>query len=230
VSGTAHSICSLRVLLVGLSGSDGDVLAHVMSRARIAVERAATMTALLSRIAQVELDPPLVVYIDLGLLEAEDDELFFALRRALPGASWVALSPALDGEQAAHALGLGIPALPLPRNLDVLVELAQRLSALGTSRASTLPPHVSAAASSVGDLASALEAYALARGLSEKQRTILSLYLRGRDDKAIAAVCRCSVATVYEHWRRMAKKAGAAQKGDVVADFHRFLADGRALS
>jgi DNA-binding NarL/FixJ family response regulator len=171
-----------------------------------------------------------VVYVDLALLEAAGDELFFELQRALPSATWVALSPSLDGEQAAHALGLGIPALALPRNLDVLVELAQRLSAVGTPRASTLPPHLSAAASGVGDLASALEAYALARGLSEKQRTILSLYLRGRDDKAIAAACHCSAATVYEHWRRMARKAGATQKGDVVADFHRFLADGGALS
>jgi DNA-binding NarL/FixJ family response regulator len=202
----------------------------VMSEGRVDVERAATVTALRSRIARVELDPPLVVYIDLALLAAQDDEFFFELRRALPSASWVALSPSLDGEQAAHALGLGIPALPLPRNLEVLVELAQKLSAFDASSASTLPPRVSAAASSVGDLGSALEAYVLARGLSEKQRTILSLYLRGRNDKAIAATCRCSVATVYEHWRRMAKKAGAAQKGDVIADFHRFLADSRALS
>jgi DNA-binding NarL/FixJ family response regulator len=142
----------------------------------------------------------------------------------------VALSPSLEGEQAAHLLGLGIPALPLPRNLDVLVELAHKLSAFDASSSHTLALRGSATPNGVGELANALEAYAVARALSEKQRTILSLYLAGSNDKSIAAVCRCSVATVYEHWRRMAKKAGAAHKADVIADFHRFLAEGRPLS
>jgi DNA-binding CsgD family transcriptional regulator len=60
--------------------------------------------------------------------------------------------------------------------------------------------------------------------LSKQQRMILRYYLDGRNDKAIAELCGCSEATVYEHWRRMARKVGGAQKGDAIADFHRFLA------
>jgi DNA-binding CsgD family transcriptional regulator len=59
--------------------------------------------------------------------------------------------------------------------------------------------------------------------LSKQQRMILRMYLDGMSDKEIAQICRCSEATVYEHWRRMARKAGGSQKGDVISDFHRFL-------
>jgi DNA-binding CsgD family transcriptional regulator len=60
--------------------------------------------------------------------------------------------------------------------------------------------------------------------LSRRQRQVLELYLIGNNDKEIADSFRCSSTTVYEHWRRMAKKASGAHKSDVVTDFHRFLA------
>ena len=53
---------------------------------------------------------------------------------------------------------------------------------------------------------------------------MLELYLVGNNDKEIAEAFSCSGATVYEHWRRMARKANGACKSDVVTDFHRFLA------
>jgi DNA-binding CsgD family transcriptional regulator len=68
--------------------------------------------------------------------------------------------------------------------------------------------------------------FAALRGISAQQLIILKSYLEGKNDKEIADVCQCSGATVYEHWRRMAKKSGGSLKGDVVADFHRFLAGG----
>ena len=58
----------------------------------------------------------------------------------------------------------------------------------------------------------------------QERKLILREYLNGKNDKEIALSCRCSEATIYEHWRRMARKAGGSQKGDVIADFHRFLA------
>jgi DNA-binding NarL/FixJ family response regulator len=70
----------------------------------------------------------------------------------------------------------------------------------------------------------AFDAYCSARELSPRQKRVLQLYLRGDNDKEIAASVGCSEATVYEHWRRMARKAEGAQKADVVTDFHRFLA------
>jgi DNA-binding CsgD family transcriptional regulator len=75
-------------------------------------------------------------------------------------------------------------------------------------------------------LESVLISYAALRGISGQQLVVLRFYLEGKNDKEIADVCQCSGATVYEHWRRMAKKSGGSLKGDVIADFHRFLAGG----
>jgi DNA-binding CsgD family transcriptional regulator len=69
-----------------------------------------------------------------------------------------------------------------------------------------------------------LDIYCAMRALSRRQRQVLELYLIGNNDKEIADSFRCSSTTVYEHWRRMAKKASGAHKSDVVTDFHRFLA------
>jgi DNA-binding CsgD family transcriptional regulator len=68
-----------------------------------------------------------------------------------------------------------------------------------------------------------IAAYASSRRLSKQQSLILDLYLNGKTDKEIAELCACSGATVYEHWRRMAKKSGGRQKSDLIADFHRYL-------
>jgi DNA-binding CsgD family transcriptional regulator len=70
---------------------------------------------------------------------------------------------------------------------------------------------------------SLVAAYATSRRLSKQQALILDLYLTGKTDKEIAELCDCSGATVYEHWRRMARKSGGRQKGDLIADFHRYL-------
>jgi DNA-binding CsgD family transcriptional regulator len=62
------------------------------------------------------------------------------------------------------------------------------------------------------------------RSLSVRQRQVLEAYLIGNNDKEIASSFNCSATTVYEHWRRMARKASGQHKSDVVNDFHRFLA------
>lgn len=75
-------------------------------------------------------------------------------------------------------------------------------------------------------LESVLTSYAAHRGISGQQLVVLRLYLEGKNDKEIADLCSCSGATVYEHWRRMAKKSGGSLKSEVIADFHRFLGGG----
>jgi DNA-binding NarL/FixJ family response regulator len=75
----------------------------------------------------------------------------------------------------------------------------------------------------LGSLGSILEAYTELRAFSERQQLILRLYLNGQNDKEIAQELQCSESTVYEHWRRMARKANGAHKGCVINDFHRFL-------
>jgi DNA-binding NarL/FixJ family response regulator len=77
-------------------------------------------------------------------------------------------------------------------------------------------------------LETVLRSYVADRNLSDHQQRILRLYLEGANDKQIASQCACSEATVYEHWRRMAKKAGGFHKCDVIADFHRYLGGDRA--
>jgi DNA-binding CsgD family transcriptional regulator len=69
----------------------------------------------------------------------------------------------------------------------------------------------------------ALNIYCSMRGLSRRQRQVLELYLVGNNDKEIADSFGCSAATVYEHWRRMARKANGVHKSDAINDFHRFL-------
>ena len=69
----------------------------------------------------------------------------------------------------------------------------------------------------------ALNIYCSMRALSRRQRQVLELYLIGNNDKEIADSFRCSAATVYEHWRRMARKANGVHKSDAINDFHRFL-------
>src|SRR6185503_20489968 len=73
-------------------------------------------------------------------------------------------------------------------------------------------------------LPDALNEYCVMRSLSRRQRQVLELYLVGNNDKEIASTFSCSATTVYEHWRRMAKKASGVHKSCVVNDFHRFLA------
>jgi DNA-binding CsgD family transcriptional regulator len=73
-------------------------------------------------------------------------------------------------------------------------------------------------------LVDSLDVYCSLRSLSRRQREVLELYLVGNNDKEIADSFRCSATTVYEHWRRMAKKANGVHKSHVVNDFHRFLA------
>jgi len=68
-----------------------------------------------------------------------------------------------------------------------------------------------------------LNVYCSLRALSRRQRQVLELYLIGNNDKEIAESFRCSAATVYEHWRRMARKANGVHKSDAINDFHRFL-------
>jgi DNA-binding CsgD family transcriptional regulator len=73
-------------------------------------------------------------------------------------------------------------------------------------------------------LAGVIAAFSSHRRLSPRQRLILELHLSGQNDKEIAVALGCEVTTVYEHWRRMARKSGGTGKAEVVADFHRYLA------
>ena len=70
-----------------------------------------------------------------------------------------------------------------------------------------------------------LNPYAEVRKLSPRQHRVFRLYLEGKADKEIAHLLGCAVATVYEHWRRMARKAGGHNKSDAISDFHHFLGD-----
>ena len=101
-----------------------------------------------------------------------------------------------------------------------LARLAQRLAT--RSVAAAVDPETTRST-----LGQSLDGYCSLRSLSRRQKQVLELYLGGNNDKEIAETFRCSGATVYEHWRRMARKANGACKSDVVTDFHRYLAEAR---
>ena len=118
-----------------------------------------------------------------------------------------------------------MPSLTKPVSPFALTGLALRLSlGAGAAWPQRLAVGTGTAHAPGERLKSLVDTYAADRMLSKQQRMILRSYLDGRNDKAIAELCGCSEATVYEHWRRMARKVGGAHKGDAIADFHRYLA------
>jgi DNA-binding NarL/FixJ family response regulator len=162
---------------------------------------------------------PDLVFVDLDSCEGRVDVVSL-VRRTFPLASLVALARSLDDAQKARLLEQDVPSLIKPVSAGAFVGLAARLSRRQSA------PETSDSASlrrGTGRLDALLEAYSSVRGLSPQQRFILRLHLAGNNDKEIAFTCSCSEATVYEHWRRMARKAGGMHKGCVINDFHKFL-------
>lgn len=212
-----------RVLLISHDDPAGRSLLSGLEAATIEVEWARSLAELESRAARADAQTPALVFLDLELPDAAVEQLVPLVRTYFPKATTIALAAELSGESAAWLLSQGVSSLTKPVSPLALIGLALRLS-LGASTA--WPEQLaSGTARPPGErLESLIEAYAADRMLSKQQRMILRFYLDGRNDKAIAGLCGCSEATVYEHWRRMAKKVGGAHKGDAIADFHRFLA------
>jgi DNA-binding NarL/FixJ family response regulator len=213
------------VMLITIDGPAGRSLLSALEAATIEVEWARSLAELHTRAARADVGMPALVFLDLELPDAAADQLVPLVRTYFPTATTIALAAELSGESAARLLSQGVPSLTKPVSPLALAGLALRLS-LGAGAG--WPQRVAVGTGSVlapGErLKSLVDAYATDRMLSKQQRMILRYYLDGRNDKAIAELCGCSEATVYEHWRRMARKVGGAQKGDAIADFHRFLA------
>ena len=212
------------VLLVSADGPTSRSLLGALQAAMIEVEWARTFDELQLRAARDDVRTPELVFLDLELELADTSEQVVPLvRTSFPRATTIALIAQLTGECAVQLLGQGVASLAKPVCPNALTGLALQLS-LGASA-----PWASRAADGTvrpqgARLETVVDAYASDRVLSKQQRTILGLYLDGRSDKEIAQLRGCSEATVYEHWRRMAKKVGGVHKGDAIADFHRFLA------
>lgn len=126
----------------------------------------------------------------------------------------------------------GGPAPCVPRLRAVVVDLGPRLGIAGDSLRHfrdrfpgiAILVHHTASDLQGQSLASVLAAFSSTRRLSPRQRLILELHLNGQNDKEIAVSLGCELTTVYEHWRRMARKSRGTGKAHVVADFHRCLA------
>lgn len=155
---------------------------------------------------------PSLVLLDWELPGAAVGEPLGVLQELLPSATIVVLSEGLTGDDAAVLLSRGVPSIHKPVHPFVLSTLALDLA---TESAPI--------AGGVIGFEHLVAAYAASRRLSKQQALILDLYLNGKSDKEIAELCACAGATVYEHWRRMARKSGGRQKSDLIADFHRYL-------
>jgi DNA-binding NarL/FixJ family response regulator len=207
------------VLLIAVEDPGWAPLLDAMEAASLAVEWARSLGELQSRAARDDVRTPQLVFLDLEFPAAATEQLVRLVREHFPLATTVALAAKLTGEVAARLLSQGVPSLTKPVSPLALTGLALRLS-LGPGSPWSTRPWTARPGSRLESIASA---YAVGRVLSKQQQMILRLYLDGKNDKEIAEICRCSEATVYEHWRRMARKAGGSQKGDVITDFHRFL-------
>ncbi|HEY7373282.1 MAG TPA: LuxR C-terminal-related transcriptional regulator, partial [Polyangia bacterium] len=147
-----------------------------------------------------------------------------ALEEATVPVEWVTTPSALRSrlnraDLPRPALVMVLPSRETPLRPSDLARVALQLT---TDAGGDLGPARTASA-----LEESLNDYCAARSLSARQRQVLELYLVGNNDKEIACSFNCSATTVYEHWRRMAKKAKGVHKSDVVNDFHRFLATRR---
>ena len=162
---------------------------------------------------------PDLVFVDLDSCQEREDIVAF-VRALFAQASVVALTRTLDDERTERLLTLGVPSLKKPVSAGAFIGLAARLS---RQHGATEVSDNASSRPGTGRLDALLETYSSARGLSPQQRLILRLHLAGNNDKEIACTCSCSEATVYEHWRRMARKAGGMHKGCVINDFHKFL-------
>lgn len=216
----------LGVLLVADDGPTARSMLRILHEKSLLAEWARTASELRRRTSRVDLSAPKVVFLDLELPEISGEEAVFLVKNRFACASVVALSGDLNGERAARLLSVGVPSLNKPVSARALAGLALLLSTTGGAAQRMAEAACAAAACerpTRSHLESALESYTAVRGLSGQQRLILGLYLSGENDKQIAQTVSCSEATVYEHWRRMGRKAGGAAKADVITDFHRFL-------
>jgi DNA-binding NarL/FixJ family response regulator len=217
------------VLLIVDDEPLGISLRDALETLTIDVEWVKTVADLRCRLARGDLRAPKVAFLDLDLSDSCSEEALRMVRVNFPLAAVIALAGTLSGEEAARLLWQGVPYLNKPVSPLSLAGLALRLSGPGRTRASWPPtpyaPALAQAKQRGAHLESVFRSYSEGRDLSRQQQLVLREYLNGKNDKEIALTCRCSEATIYEHWRRMARKAGGSQKSDVIADFHRFLGD-----
>jgi len=215
------------VLLIVEEGPAGLSLFRALEMT-LEVEWARTAAELKERGARSDQRAPKVVFIDLDLPGIAGEDALRTVLVSFPLAAVIALAGNLSGEDAARLLWQGVPYLNKPVSPLALAGLALRLSAPARTRKSWPPttyvPALLESKQRGAHLDSVFRSYSVIRVLSPQQQLILREYLNGKNDKEIAQTCRCAEATIYEHWRRMARKAGGSQKSDVIADFHRFLA------
>jgi DNA-binding NarL/FixJ family response regulator len=225
---------SPRVLFVEPDPFLGQSLLQEFNTAAVVVEWIRTAAELRARSHGRDGSPPRLVFLDWELPGAPHGEPLGLVVEMFPRAAVVVLSRELNGDRAAALLIRGIPSLHKPLHPLRLSQLVLELSA--DARCDPIEyfsSRRSAAASTTrldrgsGEpkrgFGQVVDTYAASRGLSHQQRLILDHYLNGKSDKEIAQLCQCAEATVYEHWRRMAKKAGGGLKSHIIADFHRYL-------
>jgi DNA-binding NarL/FixJ family response regulator len=227
----------VNVLLAGQDAPLGNSVLHLLAKVAIVGEWVRSSAELDAWAARRRPLAPRLVILDWELPGAAAGAPLGVLQSLVPSATIVVLSHGLSGDDAAVLLSRGVPSIHKPVNPFVLSMMALDLSTEASPPSSASVPAAPVETSSRPELAhpdrsfdSVVAAYATSRRLSKQQALILDLYLNGKTDKEIAELCACSGATVYEHWRRMARKSGGRQKGDLIADFHRYLRHGPAAS
>jgi DNA-binding CsgD family transcriptional regulator len=160
-----------------------------------------------------------------GLTQGGNAEGGPELDRLLEAVEWLrAAGPTPEGAAAQPAPRLQALVVELRPHSPLEPERLRRFSDRFPDIVAILVHHHGNSDVECQSLVSVISAFCSRRRLSPRQRLILELHLNGKNDKEIAHTLGCALTTIYEHWRRMGRKSEGTGKGDVVADFHRYLA------
>jgi DNA-binding NarL/FixJ family response regulator len=201
---------------------------QTLERAGYLTKWAVNLDEALSQLSRDELESLAAVVIERDTPgEAEESARLASLRERSTFAGIVALTDTLAPGDITALLGCGILPIEKPVHSRVLayalLGLVIKLQEPDANKSGSPPDTDAPPASS--DWPTVLATYAKVRSLSPKQNLVLRLHLEGKNDKEIATLLQCSETTVYEHWRRMMKKAMVKYKREVLADFHGYTSN-----
>jgi DNA-binding NarL/FixJ family response regulator len=202
---------------------------RILERAGYLTKWAVNLDQALSQLARDELENLAAVVIERDAPgEAEESARLTSLRERSTFAGIVALTDTLVSGDITALLGRGILPIEKPVHSRVLayalLGLLTKLQEPDANKSGSPPADTDAPPPS-SDWPTVLATYAKVRSLSPKQNLVLRLHLEGKNDKEIATLLQCSETTVYEHWRRMMKKAMVKYKREVLADFHGYTSN-----
>jgi DNA-binding NarL/FixJ family response regulator len=207
-----ETVAGVRVLFILQPGPVAKTAARTLAAIGYETEWVTSIDQAFAKGPRERLDHVIALVSRLAGAEGLANDELSQFRLHWPRATIVALTGPLTPRRMASLLERGVMAIEQPVDSRVLLyALLGLLVATPVAEVPTLRDQ---------DWITALSSYSEARKLSIRQTAILRMHFEGRNDKEIACSLGCGETTVYEHWRRIAKKAMVKYKREVLADFH----------